>query len=79
MIFHHKQRNIENLIPQLNLNEQIIEQATDFSFWGLTIDQHMTWGRHVKNIKQYIKITRDYVQIKIEFLPKIYPESSITA
>ena len=30
MIFHHKQRNIEHLIPQLNLNEQIIERVTDF-------------------------------------------------
>ena len=48
MIFHHKQRNIENLIPQLNLNEQIIERVTDFNFLGLTIDQHLTWNGHVQ-------------------------------
>ena len=44
MIFHHKQRNIENLIPQLNLNEQIIER----DFLGLIIDQHLTWNGHVQ-------------------------------
>ena len=32
IIFHHKQRNIENLIPQLKLNEQMIERVTEFNF-----------------------------------------------
>ena len=59
MIFHHKLRNIESLISQLNLNEQYIEQVTEFNFLGLTIDQH--WNDHVQNIKQDNKITRDYV------------------
>ena len=71
MIFHHKQQNIENLIPQLNLNEQIIERVTDFNFLGLTIDQHLTWSGHVQKISQQdIKITGDYVQIKTIFTPK---------
>ena len=73
MIFQHKQRNIENLIPQLNLNEQVIERVTDFDFLGLTIDQHLTWNGH---FEQDIKITRDYVQIKTIFTPK-YIESLI--
>ena len=51
MIFHHKQRNIENLIPQLNLNEQIIERFADFDFLGLTIDQHLTWNGHVQKYR----------------------------
>ena len=51
MIFHHKQRNNENLIPQLNLNEQIIERVTDFDFLGLTIDLHLTWNGHVKKFR----------------------------
>ena len=67
MIFHHKQRNIENLIPQLNLNEQIIQRVTDFNFLGLTIDQHLTC---TINIKQDIKITQDYVLTKKIFTPK---------
>ena len=54
IIFHHKQRNIENLIPQLNLNEQIIERVTDFDFLGLTIDQHLTWNGHVQKISNKI-------------------------
>ena len=48
MIFHHKQLNIENLIPQLKLNEQNIERVTEFNFLGLSVDQHLTWNEHVQ-------------------------------
>ena len=51
MIFHHKQRNIENLIPHLNLNEQLIEQVTEFNFLGLTIDQHLTRNEYVQKLE----------------------------
>ena len=54
MIFHHKQENIENLIPQLKLNEQIIEWVTEFNFLGLTIDQHLTWNEHQQKISYKI-------------------------
>ena len=70
MIFHHKQWNIENLILQLKLNEQNIERVTEFNFFRFnnrsTFDMEWTG---TKNIKQDIKITRDYVQIKT-FLPQ---------
>ena len=70
MIFHHKQRNIENLILQLNLNEQIIERVTDFDFLGLTIDQHLTWNGHVQKISN--KISRSLgIMCKLKrFLPQ---------
>ena len=70
MIFHHKQRNIENLIPQLNLNEQIIERVTDFDFLGLTIDQHLTWNGHVQKISN--KISKSFgIMCKLKrFLPQ---------
>ena len=57
--------NIENLIPQLKLNELIIEQVTELNFLGLTVNQQLTWNEHVQDIK----ITWDYVQIK-SFLPQ---------
>ena len=50
IIFHHKQRNTENLIPQKKLNEQIMEQVTEFNFLGLRIDQHLIWNEHVSKI-----------------------------
>ena len=48
MMFHNKQWSIENLIPQLKLNEHMIERVTEFNFLGLTIDQHLTWNEHVQ-------------------------------
>ena len=70
MIFYHKQQNIENLIPQLNLNEQIFERVTNFDFLGLTIDQHLTWNGHVQ--KKSNKISRSLgIMVKLKrFLPQ---------
>ena len=70
MIFHHKQRNIENLIPQLNLNEQIIERVTDFDFLGLTIDQHLTWNGHVQKISNKISRSLGTMCKLKRFLPQ---------
>ena len=72
LIFHHKQRNVENLIPPLNLNEQIIERVTDFNFLCLTIDQHLTWNGHVQKISN--KISRSLgIMCKLKrFYPKLY-------
>ena len=47
MIFHHKQRNIENLIPQLNLNEQIIERVIDFDFLGFDFYPKIYWKSYI--------------------------------
>ena len=47
-MFHNKQWSIENLIPQLKLNEHMIERVTEFNFIGLTIDQHLTWNEYVQ-------------------------------
>ena len=79
MIFHHKQRNIENLIPPMNLNEQIIERVTGFDSLGLTIDQHLTWNGHAQKISN--KISRSLgIMCKLKrFYPKIYWKSYITA
>ena len=75
MIFHHKQRNIENLSPQLKLNERV----TEFNFLGLTIDQHLTWNEHIQKISN--KISRSIeIMCKLKvFYPNRYWESYMTA
>ena len=70
MIFHYKQRYIENLIPQLKLNEQIIEQVTEFNFLGLTIDQHLTWNEHVQKISNKISNSLGIMYKLKRFLPQ---------
>ena len=48
MIFHNHQRNIDDLIPDIRLNNQAIERVSEFNFLGLTIDQHLSWNSHVQ-------------------------------
>ena len=39
MIFHYRQRNIDDLILDLQINSETIERVTEFNFLGLTLDE----------------------------------------
>ena len=47
MLFHNYQKTInEDDIPHLTINDTIIEQVTEFNFWGVTINKFMNWNSH---------------------------------
>ena len=50
IICHHHQRNINNIIPTLNLNSETIENVNEFNFLGLTIDELLNWKPHIQKI-----------------------------
>ena len=50
MIFHHQQRRIDTLIPDLKLDSQPIEHVSEFHFLGLTLDEHHSWKPHVQKV-----------------------------
>ena len=50
MLFHHRQKNIKNIIPKLMINKVPIEYVTEFNFLGITLDECMTWNRHINRI-----------------------------
>ena len=50
MIFHHHQRRIDTLIPDLKLDSQPIEYVLEFNFLGLTLDEHLSWKPHVQKV-----------------------------
>ena len=50
MIFHHQQRRIDTLIPDLKLDSQPIEYVSEFNFLGLTLDEHLSWKPHVQKV-----------------------------
>ena len=50
MIFHHQQRRIDTLIPDLKLDSQPIEHVSEFNFLGLTLDEHLSWKPHVQKV-----------------------------
>ena len=50
MLFHHRQQNISELIPKLTINKVPIEYVKEFNFLGITLDECMTWNRHINKI-----------------------------
>ena len=54
MLFHFRQRNIDHLVPTLEINGHVIERVKEFDFLGLTIDEHLNWNAHVQKISNKI-------------------------
>ena len=50
MIFHYYQRRVGHLIPEIKINNILIQQVSDFNFLGLTIDENFTWIPHIQKI-----------------------------
>ena len=69
MIFHHHQRNINNIIPTLKINSETIENVCEFNFLGLTIDEHLNWKPHIQKISNKIARTLGIMCRLKNFLP----------
>ncbi len=52
MIFHSKQKNVQNL--SVKIYDIIIETVAEFKFLVLTLDEHLTWKYHLNKISNNI-------------------------
>ena len=57
MIFHYRQRNIDDLILDLQINSETIERVTEFNFLGLTLDENLNWNAHIQKVSNKISRT----------------------
>ena len=47
ILFHNKNKNIQNLIPNIKVNKIQVERVSHFSFLGITINEHLNWNLHL--------------------------------
>ena len=73
MIFHYRQRNVENLIPNLELNGNIIKRVKEFNFLGTLFDENLTWNQHLQKIANKISRTLGM----LNRLKRILPQSTL--
>ena len=57
MIFHHHQRNIEQIVPDIKINSENNEKVSEFNFLGLTINENLSWKPHIQKISNKIART----------------------
>ena len=69
MIFHHRQRKIDEFIPDIRINDSLIERVTDFNFLGLQIDQHLNWNAHIRKCSNKISRTLGVMNRLKRYLP----------
>lgn len=69
MLFHNRQKNISNLIPNLQLNGTQIELVKEFNFLGVLFDECMTWKSHINKICSKLSCTIGTLNRLKRFLP----------
>ena len=69
IIFHHRQKNIESLIPQLAINGVPIELVKEFNFLGIMLDECMTWNAHINKISSKLSCAIGTFRRLKRFLP----------
>ena len=57
MIFHYRQRNIDNLILDLQIRSEKKERVAEFNFLGLTVDENLNWNAHIQTVSNKISRT----------------------
>ena len=50
MIFHNRNKNITQLIPEISINDHTISRVTKFNFLGIVIDENLNWNSHLDKI-----------------------------
>ena len=57
MLFHYRQRNISNIIPNIAIGSEPMERVAEFNFLGLTIDENLDWNPHLQKISNKVSRT----------------------
>ena len=70
MVFHYRQRNIDNIIPKLEINGIAIERVKQFNFLGIILDEHMSWKPHINKVACKIARTIGTINRLKRFLPQ---------
>ena len=70
MLFHHKQKNVDSLIPDLAINGNAIDYVTQFNFLGFTIDENLSFDQHIQGISNKISRSLGTLNKLKTFLPE---------
>ena len=57
MVFHYRQRNINDLVPELQIKNCKLKRVTEFNFLGIVFDEHLNWNLHSQKIANKISRT----------------------
>ena len=69
IMFHAINKDIDGLIPELKINDIIIERVENFNFLGSIFNEHMFWKHHINTIaNKLIKLSGILNKLK-RFLP----------
>ena len=69
MLFHHRQKSIEHLLPSLKIKNCDIARVSSFNFLGLNLDEHMSWNSHINKVSNRISRSLGVMNRIKRFLP----------
>ena len=71
IIFHHKKKKIDHIIPSLYMNDNPVERVTHFDFLGITLNENLNWSSHTNKIANKISICSGILNKLKQYLPSL--------
>ena len=73
MIFHYRQRNIKDLIPDLQIYGSKLKYVTEFNFLGIVFDENLNWNLHTQKSQiRYLELLDFFQGSKEHYLKILY-------
>ena len=69
----NKNKHLDSKIPNIKIDNNIIDRVTAFNFLGITLHENLNWGNHIDNIAT--KVSRNVGLMK--HLKKFVPLSTL--
>jgi hypothetical protein len=70
IVLRHTQNKLNEAdIPQICINNEIVERVANFNFLGLTINEHLNWAPHISKISCKISRTLGIMKRLKNYLP----------
>ena len=71
MIFHNKNKKIIHLVPNITINNIMIERVEDCNFLGITINEMLNWNTHISKLST--KVSKSIgILYKLKLLLPLY-------
>ena len=69
ILFHNKNKNIDHILPNICINNNMVERVSQFNFLGININENLNWNSHLDQMCTRVSKSVGILNKLKQFLP----------
>ena len=69
ILFHNKNKNIDHILPDICINNNMVERVSQFNFLGININENLNWNSHLDQMCTRVSKSVGILNKLKQFLP----------